>query len=169
MRKSKESTTSSDNSSLQKPPLTPQALLNEYFEEAKRQHYILGPDEAMRMLVMDVEDSAISLLFGKSAKVRWIKSTNPKEPKSISIQRKLRVLHHLAVDLFYKARLPGRGRPRSISDERRSKLLDKKLIEKKTYLQIAKELGEPVGTPAEIEAAKERIRQQVRIAIKEII
>jgi hypothetical protein len=169
MRKKKIITTLQADTSQEKSPMTPPSLLQQYFDEAKELGYFLSPDDAMRRLVDDVEESKISLLFGKPAKVIWLKGTNPKEPKSLSILRKLRKLHHLAVDLYYKARMPGPGRPRTISDDRCGKLLDKKLIEKKTYLQIAKELGEPVRTPEEKRTAKQKIRQQVRIAINRII
>jgi hypothetical protein len=169
MRKTKQVITVKENASPEKLQMTPYSLLERYFKEANALGFVLTPDEAMRRLVTDVEESNICLALQIPAKVIWPKGTNSKEPQSSSLLQNVRKLHLLAVGLYYKARMPGPGRPRSISDERCSMLLDKRLMEGKTYLQIAKELSEPVRTPAERMTSKEKIRQQVRIAISRII
>jgi hypothetical protein len=133
----------------------------------------LEPDEAIRRLDAIIQNWAIEELIreGKIEQFSLAQKKVASSPIPLPTSDLYCKYHHIAVDLYYKTYAhdyKGAGRPRSIPDDYYQHILEEKW-KKKSYLQIAKDLGEPVGTAEEKHIAKEKIRQQYRNALKWLV
>jgi hypothetical protein len=181
MAKSQKSTKLDKSTAVYQSPL--QSILEGYFKYARESEACaiskglappprVEPDEAIRRLAAEIREVAIEERFrkGNGGQFSLEETILALPPVPLPTSDLYRKYHHLAVDLYYKTYArdrKGPGRP-PLSEEYCDRLL-RMSSEKKTHLQMAKEMNLPTRTPDERRTAKEKIRQRKRIAIKRII